>query len=174
MIKSFKGKTPQIDKTAFVAENTAIIGDVQLAANVSVWYGVTIRGDINSVRIGRDSNIQENAVIHVDLNDRGLGDCATVIGERVTVGHGVILHGCKIGDDCLIGMGAIVLSGAKIGEGSVIGAGALVRERQEIPPRSLVVGMPAEVKRTLKDEDVELIRASARHYVELAGEYREQ
>jgi carbonic anhydrase/acetyltransferase-like protein (isoleucine patch superfamily) len=173
MIKSFKGTTPIIDRSAFVAENTAVIGDVQIAANVSVWYGVTIRGDINSVSIGRDSNIQENTVIHVDLNDRGLGDCSTVIGERVTVGHGVILHGCKIGDDCLIGMGAIVLSGARIGAGSVIGAGALVRERQEIPPRSMVLGIPAEVKRSIKDEEIELIKSSAQHYVDLAGEYKE-
>jgi carbonic anhydrase/acetyltransferase-like protein (isoleucine patch superfamily) len=109
----------------------------------------------------------------VDLNDRGLGDCATIIGDRVTVGHGAILHGCKIGDACLIGMGATVLSGASVGAGSVVAAGALVREGQQIPERSMVMGMPAEVKRQLPEEAVEKIRASARHYVELAEEYKQ-
>jgi carbonic anhydrase/acetyltransferase-like protein (isoleucine patch superfamily) len=172
MLKSFKGKSPQIDQSAFVAENAVIIGDVEIGPNASIWYGVAIRADINHVRIGQETNIQENTVIHVDLNDRGLGDCATIIGDRVTVGHGAILHGCKIGDDCLIGMGAIVLSGARVGAGSVVAAGALVREGQEVPPRSMVMGMPAEVKRQLPEEAIEQIRISARHYVDLAKEYK--
>ncbi|HTY08431.1 MAG TPA: gamma carbonic anhydrase family protein [Candidatus Edwardsbacteria bacterium] len=171
MIKPFKGKTPKVDASAFVAETAVLVGDIEIGRNCSVWYGVVVRADINSVRIGADTNIQENTVIHVDLNDRGLGDCSTVIGDRVTVGHGVILHGCKIGDDCLIGMGAIVLSGATIGEGCVVGAGALVREGQVVPPHSLVLGMPAQVKRTLGDPELEQIRHSAQHYVDLAKEY---
>jgi carbonic anhydrase/acetyltransferase-like protein (isoleucine patch superfamily) len=171
MIKPFKGKTPKVNTSAFIAENAVLVGDIEIGANCSVWYGVAIRADINKVRIGADTNIQENTVIHVDLNDRGLGDCATVIGDRVTVGHSAVLHGCTIGNDCLIGMGAIVLSGAKIGEGSVVAAGALVREGQEIPPHSLVMGMPAQVKRTLGDPELELIRHSAQHYVDLAKEY---
>ncbi|MDI6739749.1 MAG: gamma carbonic anhydrase family protein [Candidatus Edwardsbacteria bacterium] len=172
MIKQFKDKTPKIAPSAFVAETAVVVGDVEIAANASVWFGVAIRGDINFVRIGKDTNIQENAVIHVDLNDRGLGDCATIIGDRVTIGHGAILHACKIGDDCLIGMGAIVLSGAKVGAGSVVAAGALIREYIEIPPRSLVAGMPAVVKRPASDEELEQIRKSARHYVDLAGKYK--
>ena len=172
MIKSYKNKSPKISPAAFVAETAVIIGDVEIGEKASIWYGVAIRADINHIRIGKETNIQENTVIHVDLNDRGLGDCATVIGDRVTVGHGAILHGCKIGDDCLIGMGAIVLSGSKIGEGSVVAAGALVREGQVIPPHSLVMGMPAQVKRTLGDPELELIRSSAQHYVELAKEYK--
>ncbi|MDQ7797370.1 MAG: gamma carbonic anhydrase family protein [Candidatus Edwardsbacteria bacterium] len=172
MIKSYKEKTPQIDQSAFVAETAVIIGDVEIGRNASIWYGVAIRADINHVRIGQETNIQENSVIHVDLNDRGLGDCAAIIGDRVTVGHGAILHACKIGDDCLIGMGAIVLSGASVGAGSVIAAGALVKEGQQIPPRSMVMGMPAEVKRQLPEEAIEKIRSSARHYVELAEDYK--
>jgi gamma-carbonic anhydrase len=171
MIKPFEGKTPKVDASAFIAENAVLVGDIEIGKNSSVWYGVAVRADINHVRIGADTNIQENTVIHVDLNDRGLGDCATVIGDRVTVGHGAILHGCKIGNDCLIGMGAIVLSGAKVGVGSVVAAGALVREGQQIPPHSLVMGMPAQVKRTLGEPELELVRKSAQHYVDLAKEY---
>jgi carbonic anhydrase/acetyltransferase-like protein (isoleucine patch superfamily) len=174
MIKPFKGKLPVIDPTAFVAETAVIIGDVAIGPRANIWYGVVIRGDISHVRIGAETNIQENAVIHVDLNDRGLGDCATVIGQRVTVGHGAILHGCRIGDDCLIGMGATVLSGAKVGGGSVVAAGALVREGQQIPERSMVMGMPAEVKRQLPEEALEKLRQSAAHYVELAEEYKKK
>ena len=172
MLKPFKGKSPVIDPTAFVAETAVIIGDVTIGPRANIWYGVVIRGDINHVRIGAETNIQENTVIHVDLNDRGLGDCATVIGDRVTVGHGAILHGCRIGDDCLIGMGATVLSGAKVGAGSVVAAGALVKEGQQIPERSLVMGVPAEVKRQLPEEALEKLRQSAAHYVELARIYK--
>ena len=172
MIKPFKGKTPVVDASAFVAETAVLVGDIEIGANCSIWYGVAIRADINKVRSGAETNIQENTVIHVDLDDRGLGDCSTVIGDRVTVGHGAILHGCKIGNDCLIGMGAIVLSGAKVGEGSVVAAGALVREGQVVPPHSLVMGMPAQVKKELGSAALEQIRQSARHYAELADEYR--
>jgi carbonic anhydrase/acetyltransferase-like protein (isoleucine patch superfamily) len=172
MIKKYKDKTPRIDKSSFLAETAMVIGDVEIGRNVNIWYGTVIRADINHVKIGDDTNIQENTVIHVDLNDRGLGDCATVIGQRVTVGHGAILHGCKIADDCLIGMGATILSGAKIGAGSVIAAGALVKEGQEIPPRSLAAGMPAVVKRQVSDQEFELIKSSARHYTDLAEDYK--
>jgi carbonic anhydrase/acetyltransferase-like protein (isoleucine patch superfamily) len=172
IIKPYQGKTPRIDPTAFVAETAVIIGDVEIGPRANIWYGVVIRGDINHIRIGAETNIQENTVIHVDFNDRGLGDCATIIGERVTVGHGAILHGCQIADDCLIGMGATVLSGAKIGAGSVVAAGALVREGQQIPERSLAMGMPAEVKRQLPQEAVEKIRQSAASYVELAAQHK--
>lgn len=172
MIKPFKNASPKVDPSAFVAETAVIIGDVEIGPRANIWYGVVIRGDINHVRIGAETNIQENTVVHVDLNDRGLGDCATIIGDRVTVGHGAILHGCKIGDDCLIGMGATLLSGASVGAGSVVAAGALVREGQQIPERSMVMGMPAEVKRQLPEEALEKLRRSAAHYVELSEEYK--
>jgi carbonic anhydrase/acetyltransferase-like protein (isoleucine patch superfamily) len=169
--KPYKGQSPIVDPSAFVAETAVIVGDVEIGANASIWYGVTIRGDINHVRIGAETNVQENTVVHVDLNDRGLGECSTVIGQRVTIGHGAVIHGCKIGDDCLIGMGAIILSGARVGAGSVVAAGALVKEYQEVPPRSLVAGMPAQVKREVTDGELEMIRRSARHYADLAREY---
>lgn len=172
IVKPYQGKTPRIDPSAFVAETAVIIGDVEIGPRANIWYGVVIRGDINHVKIGAETNIQENTVIHVDFNDRGLGDCGTEIGERVTVGHGAILHGCKIGDECLIGMGATVLSGARVGAGSVVAAGALVKEGQQIPERSLAMGMPAEVKRQLPEEALEKIRLSARTYVALADQHR--
>jgi len=172
MIKAFKGVSPKIDESAFVADNAVIIGNVEIAANASVWYGVTIRGDINTIKIGKDSNIQEHSIIHVDPLVPGSDKGATIIGERVTVGHGAILHACKIGDNCLIGMGAIVLSGAQIGEGSIIGSAALVPEGKVVPPRSLVVGIPGVVKSQIDENKLERIRESAAHYVEISREHK--
>ena len=172
MLKSFREKKPRIDASAFIAETSSIVGDVEIGPRVSVWYGVTLRGDINSIVIGEETNIQEGSVVHVDSPEtRGTGG-RTVLGKRVTVGHGAIIHACEIGDECLIGMGAIILSGAKIGEGSLVAAGSLVREGQEFPPGSMIAGNPAVVKKTLSGDQKEVIRASARHYVDLAEEHR--
>ncbi len=173
MIRKIRGKTPKIHKTAFVAETAAVIGEVDVGKEASIWFGAVLRGDINGIRIGHGSNIQEQCVIHVD--DRAeVGEAgAAVIGDRVTVGHGAILHSCRIGDECLIGMGAIILSGAEVGAGSIIAAGALVREGQKIPPGSLVMGIPAAVKGPVKDEWADKIRKSALHYTQLAREYME-
>ncbi|NLI78461.1 MAG: gamma carbonic anhydrase family protein [Candidatus Riflebacteria bacterium] len=174
MIKKYKGAGPTIHPSAFLAENTVVIGQVEIGENVSLWYGVSVRGDINRVRIGRDTNIQEQTVIHVDsaTEDADPEKGATIIGERVTVGHRALLHACRIGNDCLIGMGAIILSGAEIGDGCIVGAGALVREGQKVPPRSLVVGLPAVVKGSVSDERLAQIKDSARHYMDLAWEYK--
>ena len=168
MLRKFKGKEPVVPKSCFVASDAVLVGDVELEENVNVWFGVTIRGDINFIRIGKDSNIQEQTVIHVDQPD-STGGGATIVGERVTVGHRALLHACKIGDDCLIGMGAIILSGAEI-----VGAGALVLENQVFPPGSLLVGLPAKVKGSVDAQRLASIKASAEHYVELAQEYLRQ
>ena len=167
MIKKFAGKTPQLGAEAWVAETAVVIGDVVLGPRANIWYGAVIRGDVEKIRIGADSNVQDNSVIHVDSSG-----FSTVIGERVTVGHRVVLHGCKIGDGALIGIGAIVMNGAEIGEGALVGAGALVPQGSKIPAGMLAVGAPARVKRPLTDEEKQALRESATHYVQLAQEHR--
>jgi carbonic anhydrase/acetyltransferase-like protein (isoleucine patch superfamily) len=151
-------------KHCFIASGVQIIGKVQLGEYSSVWYNAVIRGDINYIKIGRETNIQDNCVLHVTH------ELPVIIGDRVTVGHGAVIHGCVIEDDCLIGMGAIILDGARIGKGSVIAAGAVVRERMDVPPHSLVMGVPAVVKRTLDPSTIEMIRQAGQHYVELTKE----
>lgn len=165
-IRTFRGKTPQLGEGVFVAENAAVIGDVVLGANASVWYGVQIRADSLPVRIGARSNVQDNTVIHVTSDFSG-----TDIGEDVTIGHSAIVHACTVEDFCLIGMGSIILDGARIGRGSLVGAGALVTPGTIIPPGSLVLGSPAKVKRPLNDAEREQIDYGAKHYVELAAAY---
>ncbi|MFZ2955338.1 MAG: gamma carbonic anhydrase family protein [Candidatus Ozemobacteraceae bacterium] len=175
MIKAFKGKRPGIAESAFIAENAVVVGDVQIGRHSGIWYGVALRGDINAIIIGDETNIQEGSIIHVDTPDNygnKEGSGRTVIGSRVTVGHGAILHACEIGDECLIGMGAIILSGAKIGAGSLVAAGSLVREGQLFPPGSLIAGNPAIVKKTLPPDQREMIKVSARFYADLADEHR--
>lgn len=172
MQKSYRDKKPKIDGSAFIAETSSVVGDVEIGARASIWYGVTLRGDINSIRIGEETNIQEGAVVHVDSEGtRGTGG-RTILGKRVTVGHGAIIHACEIGDECLIGMGAIILSGARIGEGSLVAAGSLVREGQEFPSGSMIAGNPAVVKKPIGEEQRKTIRASAQHYVALADDHR--
>ena len=151
--------TPQIDPTAFVAPTATVIGDVVLAEESSVWFGAVLRGDNDTIRVGPRTNIQDQAILHVDP------DVPVTIGADVTVGHRAIIHGATVEDGCLIGMGAIVLNGAVVGAGSIVGAGAVVRERDVIPPRSLVVGIPAKVVRQLTDAQVEENLASAARYV---------
>ncbi len=140
------------------------MGSVELGEYSSVWYNAVIRGDINYIKIGRETNIQDNCVLHVTH------ELPVIVGDRVTVGHGAVVHGCVIEDDCLVGMGSVILDGAHVGKGSVIAAGAVVRERMRIPPHSLVTGVPAEVKRTLDPSTIEMIREAGRHYVELVKE----
>jgi carbonic anhydrase/acetyltransferase-like protein (isoleucine patch superfamily) len=167
VIKPFRGRTPQLGAEAWVAETAMVIGDVVLGPRANIWYGAVIRGDVEKIRIGADSNVQDNSVIHVDSSG-----FSTVVGERVTVGHRVVLHGCKIGDGALIGIGAIVMNGAEIGEGALVGAGALVPQGSKIPAGMLAVGAPARVKRPLTDEEKQALRESATHYVQLAQEHR--
>ncbi|HNW36196.1 MAG TPA: gamma carbonic anhydrase family protein [Candidatus Ozemobacteraceae bacterium] len=172
LVRPFRGTAPKIHESVFIAETAVVIGDVEIGENASIWYGVVLRGDINGIRIGPDTNIQDQAVVHVDDRKR-TGDAGMmVLGRGVTVGHGAIIHACRIGDHCLIGMGAIVLSGADVGEGSIIAAGAVVKEGMVIPPHSLVVGIPAMIKTTLPPERCAELEAHARKYAELGGEFR--
>lgn len=166
MIAAMAGKTPGIEPSAFVASTAAVIGDVVIGARSSIWFGAVARGDENAIRIGVRTNVQDACVLHVD------GQHALQVGDDVTVGHRAMLHGCTIRDRVLIGMGATVMNGATIGEDSIVGAGALVTEGMAVPPRSLVLGVPARVKRELTEEERERLRASAEHYVRMAETYR--
>lgn len=159
-------KQPTIHPSAFVAPGAVVRGDVQLAENVSVWYNAVVRGDTAPVRIGKDSNVQDCVVVHVDAG------FPTVIGEKVTVEHGAILHGCTVEDEALIGMGAIVLNGAVIGKGSIVGAGALVTAGTVLPENSLAVGSPAKVIRQVSQEQRAATVENALHYVKEAAEYK--
>ncbi len=162
MIHAVNDKVPLIHESAFIAWNAEAAGDIQMAEDSSLWFGATIRADIGMVRVGKASNIQDGAVVHVEE------DSPCIIGKNVTIGHGAILHGCIVEDYCLIGMGAIVLDKAVIGEGSVVGAGALVTQGKQFPPRSLIIGSPARVVRTISDEDAAQMLKNNLHYVELA------
>jgi carbonic anhydrase/acetyltransferase-like protein (isoleucine patch superfamily) len=166
LIRPVRGKTPQIDPTAFVADTATIVGEVTVGARASIWFGAVLRGDVMHIKIGEDTSIQDNTVIHVthDLH-------ATEVGSQVTVGHSVTLHGCTVGDRCIIGMGAIILDQAVIGDRCIVGAGALVTPGTKIPPGYLAVGSPARPKRPLTDDELTWLEASAAHYVELRDVY---
>ncbi|MGA2377695.1 MAG: gamma carbonic anhydrase family protein [Spirochaetia bacterium] len=164
MVHKIGGKVPEVDKALFVAWNAEVAGSVTLAAETSIWFSATLRGDIEYIKVGRGSNVQDGATLHTDF---GL---PCVVGEGVTIGHRAILHGCTVGDDCLIGMGAVVLSGAVIGRESIVGAAALVTEGMSFPPRSLIIGIPAKAVRTLDDEAIRKVRENGRVYVRLAAE----
>jgi len=163
MIHAIDGLEPDIHPSAFVAWNAEVAGEATLAEDSSVWFGATIRADVGRAVLGRRSNLQDGAVVHVDEGKPCL------IGDDVTVGHRAVLHGCVIGDGCLVGMGAIVLDGATIGAGSVVGAGALVTQGKSFPPRSLVIGSPARSVGTVGDDDAARLLANAAEYVRLAA-----
>jgi carbonic anhydrase/acetyltransferase-like protein (isoleucine patch superfamily) len=164
---AFAGRTPEIHPSAFVAPTATIIGDAVLAEDSSAFYGVVVRADTAAIRVGAGSNLQDNVVLHADPG------FPTTIGERVSVGHAAVVHGCTVEDDCLIGMGATVLNGAVIGAGSLVAGGAVVLEGAVIPPRSLVAGVPAKVRRQLSDEEFDGVRANAARYVALAAAHRD-
>lgn len=164
MIESYLGVHPEYDSSTFIAESAAVIGDVRLGRQSSVWYNAVIRGDVNWIRIGAQSNVQDGAVVHVTH-----GTAPTRIGDLVTIGHSAVVHGCTIEDACLIGIGAVILDHAVIGEGSLVGARALVTGRTVIPPRSLVMGSPARVVRELRDEEVASVRENGMNYVRYRG-----
>ncbi|MCK4420707.1 gamma carbonic anhydrase family protein [candidate division WOR-3 bacterium] len=149
----------------FIADNVSIIGDVRLGKNVNIWYGAVLRGDISYIEVGDCTNIQDNAVVHVDY------DQPAIIGSNVTVGHSAIIHGARISSNVLIGMGAIILNDAEIGEGSIIGAGALVKENEKVPPFSLVVGVPGRVVKELDDSILKKIKESAEEYIKIAKKW---
>jgi carbonic anhydrase/acetyltransferase-like protein (isoleucine patch superfamily) len=165
-ICSYEGKWPKIDASAFVADGARIIGNVTIQERANIWFNVVIRGDVNSIFIGADTNIQDNAVVHVTHKAH-----ATHIGSGVTVGHLALLHGCTVGDHCLVGMHAVVMDGAEIGEESLIGAGSVVTQGTKIPPRSLVLGSPAKVVRPLRDAEIAALHDSAKRYTELPEGY---
>ena len=165
MIREWNGHTPKIDPSAFIHESAEIIGKVIIGKNVSVWPNAVIRGDIEEIIIGDRTNIQDNTVIHTDIGS------PTVLGSGISVGHSVILHSCSVKDSCLIGMGSILLEGAVIEEECLIGAGALVSPGKTMPRGSLVLGIPAKVKRTLNAEEIKHIAKNAEDYLKLAKSY---
>ena len=160
MLRPYRGIMPRVHPSAFIDDSAQVIGDVEIGEESSVWMCVVIRGDVNWIKIGRRSNVQDGTIVHVMTNTH-----PTTIGDNVTIGHGAIVHGCTIEDQCLIGMGAILLNGAHVGTGSIVAAGTLLVEGATIPPRSLVMGSPGTVKRTLSDAEVLDIQAYADRYV---------
>ncbi|MDT7542448.1 MAG: hypothetical protein QOE33_2352 [Acidobacteriota bacterium] len=169
MIRSFRGKRPQVDPSAYIAESAEVIGDVEIGEESSVWFKAVVRGDVFHIRIGARTNIQDGTVIHVSN-----GTHATILEDEVTVGHNVTLHGCHVERGCLVGMGSIVMDGARIGEESIVAAGALVSPGTIVPPRSLVIGVPAKVKRQLTDEEVKGLAQFWKNYVEYTKQYKEE
>lgn len=165
-IRSLGERCPRIDPTAYVADGAQVIGNVVLGPRSSVWFNAVLRGDTEQISIGAGSNVQDGAILHADPG------FPCVVGSGVVTGHGAILHGCQIGDDCLIGMGAVILNGARIGPGSIVAAGAVVPEGKEFPPNALIMGVPAKVAREVTAQDREQIAAGARHYQERARLYR--
>ncbi len=166
MIHSVDGMVPELPEEYFVAENATVVGRVRLGNNVSVWFGAVIRGDVDDISIGDETNIQDCSVLHVDRGS------PLSIGSGVTIGHACVLHGCTIGDNTLIGIKSVVLNGAKIGKNCLIGANTLITEGKVIPDGSLVVGSPGRVIRELTHDEIEAIRNNARHYVDNARQYR--
>jgi carbonic anhydrase/acetyltransferase-like protein (isoleucine patch superfamily) len=166
LIRSYKGTTPRLGKGVYVDASAQVIGDVELGDDASIWMNAVVRGDVNSIRIGEASNVQDNCVIHVQH-----GDWPTIVADHVTIGHSVTLHGCRIGRACLIGIGAIVLNGAEVGEESIVAAGALVPEGARVPPRSLVMGVPAKVRRELTDQERASLLESASNYLHYKETY---
>lgn len=157
---------PRVHPSAFIDDSAQVIGDVEIGEDSSVWMCVVIRGDVNRIRIGRRSNIQDGTIVHVMKDTH-----PTIIGDDVTVGHAAVVHGCTIEDRCLIGMGAILLNGVTVGTGSIIAAGTLLPEGMQVPPRSLVMGAPGKVRRTLSDADLEEIQMYADRYVAYRLDY---
>ena len=167
MIKSFNQKSPRVHETAFVTDDAIVIGDVEVGGDSSVWFGSILRGDVNYIRIGERTNIQDQTIIHV--SSKGL---PTIVEDEVTVGHRATLHACHVEHGCLIGIGAILMDGVRVGSQSLVGAGSLLTPGTQIPPRSLVIGSPARVKRELTDDELSSLDRSWRNYVELKEQYR--
>jgi gamma-carbonic anhydrase len=166
MIRTFQGIKPTIPDSCFVDDTAVVIGDVVMGAHCSVWINTVIRGDVHYIRIGDRTNVQDLCMLHVTHDTHPL-----IIGQEVTIGHSVVLHGCTIKDRVLVGMGSIIMDGAVIGEDSVVGAGALVVEGTIVPPKSLILGSPAKIKRPVTDEELAWIKESAANYVRYANQY---
>ena len=174
MILRYKDDFPKISTSAWVAPSADVIGDVEIGDDSSIWFGCVVRGDVHYIKIGKRTSIQDLTMIHTThfKKEKKIGDgYPTIIGDDVTIAHRVMLHGCKIGNACLIGMSATILDGAEIGDESIVGAGALVTQNKKFPPRSLILGSPATVVRSLTDEEVEKIYQNARNYVNYKNDY---
>ncbi|MFJ8636600.1 gamma carbonic anhydrase family protein [Streptomyces sp. NPDC093568] len=167
LVMGIGGREPKIDESAFVAPGSSVIGDVTLGAGASVWYGAVVRGDVERISVGAQSNIQDNCTLHADPG------FPVSVGERVSVGHNAVVHGATVEDDCLIGMGATVLNGAVIGAGSLVAAQALVPQGMEVPPGSLVAGVPAKIRRQLTEEERQGVTLNGTMYTALAEAHRE-
>ncbi|WP_327683627.1 gamma carbonic anhydrase family protein [Kitasatospora sp. NBC_00458] len=167
LIAEVAGRVPAVDPTAFVAPNAVVVGSVTVGAGASIWYGAVLRGDAEAITVGPGSNVQDNCTLHADLG------FPLVMGERISVGHNAVLHGCVIEDDVLVGMNATVLNGARIGAGSLVAAGAVVPQGMEVPPGSLVAGVPAKVRRELTEEERGGIKFNAEGYRLLADGHRD-
>jgi gamma-carbonic anhydrase len=166
MIRSFNNIFPKVHQTAFVTDDAIVIGDVEIGEDASVWFGSIVRGDVNYIRIGARTNIQDGCVIHVSSRTH-----PTILEEEITVGHRVTLHGCHVERGCLIGIGSILMDGVRVGAQSLVGAGSLLTPGTQVPPRSLVLGSPARVKRDLTDDELAFLDRSWRNYVELKAKY---
>lgn len=166
MLHRFEEKFPTVHENSFVAQSADVVGDVNIAQDASIWFGAVLRGDTNSIYIGKGSNVQDNCVLHANIDDSPV-----CIGENVTVGHGSILHGCVVGDRALIGMGSIIMDGVEIGEDTIIAAGSLITSGKEIPSGVLCIGSPAKVVRTLTDEEKRSLVESADRYIMMSKKY---
>lgn len=166
IVLPFEGRQPQLGSDVFLAPGAAVIGDVTIGARSSIWFGAVLRGDDHFIRLGVEVNIQDNAVVH-----EGRGELPAIIGDRTTVGHGAILHGCTVGALCIVGMGATIMDGCEIGERCLIAAGSLLAPGTRVPPGTLVVGAPARVKRDLRPDELAHLEQSAGNYVDLARRY---
>ncbi|AEI67307.1 gamma carbonic anhydrase family protein [Corallococcus macrosporus] len=166
-LRPFRGVSPRVHAGCFVDDSAQLVGDIEVGEDSSVWFNCVLRGDVNPIRIGKRTNVQDLSLVHVTS-----GRSATTVGDDVTVGHHVILHGCTIGNRVLVGMGATIMDDAEVGDDCIIGAGALLTPGTKIPPGSLVVGSPGRVKRPITEAEREFLLMSAQHYVLLAGEYR--
>jgi carbonic anhydrase/acetyltransferase-like protein (isoleucine patch superfamily) len=162
----FKEKSPVIGKDVFIAENAVVIGDVVIGDRSSIWFGCVVRGDVNFIRIGKGTNIQDLSVLHVTKDTNPL-----IIGSNVTVGHRCVLHGCTIKDRCLIGIGSIILDGVEVGEDCIVAAGSLLPPNKRYPPKSLIMGSPAVIKKELSEREIEMIKDYAERYVEYSRNY---
>ncbi len=174
MVHDYKEITPKIEKNSWIAPSADVIGDVEIGEECSIWFGAIVRGDVHFIKIGDRTNIQDLSMVHVThyKKKREIGDGnPTIIGNDVTIGHRVMLHGCTIEDACLIGMSATILDGAVIGKESIVGAGSLVTKNKVFPPRSLIMGSPAKAVRSLSDEEVKELYASAKRYVKFKNDY---
>jgi carbonic anhydrase/acetyltransferase-like protein (isoleucine patch superfamily) len=167
MLRPYRGTLPRVHHTAYIDDSAQVIGNVEIGEESSVWMAVVIRGDVHRIRIGRRTNVQDGAVVHV-MKDAH----PTLVGDNVTIGHGAIVHGCTVEDQCLIGMGAILLNGAHVGTQSIVAAGTLVTEGAQIPPRSLVMGSPGKVKRLLTHAEIAEIQLYADRYVQYRLDYQ--